>query len=41
MTTEVLIEISDSLRIGIFTGAGGNFCAGMDLQGFLQRWRRL
>jgi enoyl-CoA hydratase len=26
----------DELRIGILTGAGGTFCAGMDLKGFLR-----
>jgi enoyl-CoA hydratase len=26
----------DDLRIGILTGAGGTFCAGMDLKGFLR-----
>ena len=28
MTTEVLIDISDSLRIGILTSAGGNLPCG-------------
>nr|MBF0683680.1 enoyl-CoA hydratase/isomerase family protein [Pseudomonas sp.] len=26
----------DDIRIGIITGAGGTFCAGMDLKGFLR-----
>lgn len=29
------LEASDELRIGILTGAGGTFCAGMDLKAFL------
>ncbi|MFQ6722196.1 enoyl-CoA hydratase-related protein, partial [Bordetella pertussis] len=30
------LDASDDLRIGILTGAGGSFCAGMDLKGFLR-----
>ena len=30
------LEGSDDLRVGILTGAGGNFCAGMDLKAFLR-----
>lgn len=30
------LDARDDLRIGILTGAGGNFCAGMDLKGFLR-----
>ncbi|MBN3268070.1 crotonase/enoyl-CoA hydratase family protein [Bordetella bronchiseptica] len=30
------LDASDELRIGILTGAGGSFCAGMDLKGFLR-----
>src|SRR6185369_13121833 len=30
------LDSRDNLRIGILTGAGGNFCAGMDLKGFLR-----
>ena len=30
------LDAHDDLRIGILTGAGGNFCAGMDLKGFLR-----
>ncbi len=30
------LDSRDDLRIGILTGAGGNFCAGMDLKGFLR-----
>ncbi|WP_103098166.1 crotonase/enoyl-CoA hydratase family protein [Novosphingobium guangzhouense] len=30
------LESSDHLRCAILTGAGGSFCAGMDLKGFLR-----
>jgi len=30
------LETDDELRIAVITGAGGNFCTGMDLKGFLQ-----
>ena len=30
------LDERDDLRIGILTGAGGTFCAGMDLKGFLR-----
>lgn len=30
------LDDRDDLRIGILTGAGGTFCAGMDLKGFLR-----
>lgn len=30
------LEARDDLTVGILTGAGGNFCAGMDLKGFLR-----
>ena len=30
------MDRNPDLRIGILTGAGGNFCAGMDLKAFLQ-----
>lgn len=29
------LDADDSLRVGILTGQGGNFCAGMDLKAFL------
>ncbi|WP_139977353.1 crotonase/enoyl-CoA hydratase family protein [Nocardioides litoris] len=29
------LDASDDLRVGVLTGAGGTFCAGMDLKGFL------
>ncbi|GAB2857221.1 crotonase/enoyl-CoA hydratase family protein [Nocardioides pacificus] len=30
------LDESDELRVGILTGAGGTFCAGMDLKAFLR-----
>src|SRR5215469_6728725 len=30
------LEQRDDLRLAIITGAGGTFCAGMDLKGFLK-----
>lgn len=30
------LDSRDDIRIGIVTGAGGTFCAGMDLKGFLR-----
>lgn len=30
------LDANEDLRIGILTGAGGSFCAGMDLKGFLR-----
>lgn len=30
------LDSRPELRVGIITGAGGSFCAGMDLKGFLQ-----
>ena len=30
------LDSSDDLRVGVLTGAGGSFCAGMDLKGFLR-----
>jgi len=30
------LDTRDDLRIGILTGAGNSFCAGMDLKGFLR-----
>ncbi|MGE0584408.1 MAG: crotonase/enoyl-CoA hydratase family protein [Flavobacteriaceae bacterium] len=30
------LDHRDDLRVGILTGAGGNFCAGMDLKAFLR-----
>lgn len=29
------LDASDELRVGVLTGAGGTFCSGMDLKGFL------
>ncbi len=30
------LEAEDELRVGVLTGAGGTFCAGMDLKAFVQ-----
>src|SRR5206468_2003403 len=36
----VRIEQDDEIRVGIITGAGGNFCTGMDLKAFLTKGER-
>jgi enoyl-CoA hydratase len=33
------LETRDDLQLGILTGAGGTFCSGMDLKGYLQGQR--
>lgn len=30
------LDAEDALRVGVLTGAGGTFCSGMDLKGFLR-----
>jgi enoyl-CoA hydratase len=30
------LDADDELRVGVLTGAGGSFCTGMDLKGFLR-----
>src|SRR3546814_11590130 len=30
------LDSDDDLRVGVLTGAGGRFCAGMAIQGFLR-----
>ena len=30
------LDAYDDLRVGVLTGAGGTFCAGMDLKAFLK-----
>ena len=32
------LDADPDLRCAILTGAGGTFCSGMDLKGFLWRW---
>ena len=31
------LDADDELRVGVLTGAGGTFCAGMDLKAFDER----
>jgi enoyl-CoA hydratase len=36
-----LLDADPALRVGVVTGAGGHFCSGMDLKGFLRGERPL